>query len=74
MPPSGLPVTTPVSIVAEITIAIATPAIDEIVVSLAPVASEDVRESRTTIGSSSIPTTVTCVVTVNKLFALLIEM
>ena len=74
MPASCLPVTTPVSIVAEITIAIATSAIDEIVVPLSPVASENVGESRPTIGSTSVPTTVTCVVTVNKLFALLIEM
>jgi hypothetical protein len=74
MPASGLPVTTPVSIVAVITIAIATSATDEIPVALAPVTSENVSESRMTIGATSIPTTVTCVVTVNKLFALLIEM
>ena len=72
MPASRLPVTTPVSIVAVITIAIAISATDEIVVAMSPVTSENVRESRTTIGSTSIPTTVTCIVTVNKLFALLI--
>jgi len=75
MPTSRLPVTTPVSIVAEITVAITTPAIDEIVaVTVAPVTSEDVCESRTTIGSTTIHTTVTRVMTVNELFALLIEM
>ena len=73
MPPSHLPVTTPVSIVAVITIAMATSAIDEIVVAPSSVTSENVSESRTTIGSASIQTTVTCVVTVNKLGALLIQ-
>ncbi len=74
MPASCLPVPTPVSIVAEITIAMATSAIDEIVVPLSPVTSENVVESGTTIGSTSVPTTVACVVTVNELFALLVEM
>ena len=74
MPASCLPVPTPVSIVAEIAIAMTTSAIDEIVVPPSPVTSENIRESRTTIGSASVPSTVTCVVTVNKLFALLIEM
>jgi hypothetical protein len=72
MPPSCLPVTTPGSIVAVITIAIATSAIDEFGVPMAPVTSENVGESRTTIGSTPIHTTVTRVVTVDKLFALLI--
>ena len=74
MPASRLLVTTPVSIMAVITIAIAISATDENIVASAPVTSENVGESRTTVGSTSIQTTVTCVVTVNKLFALLIEM
>ena len=69
---SCLPVTTPVSIVAEITIAIAGSATDEIVVAMASLTPEYVREPRTTIGSTTIPPTVTRVVTVNKLFTLLI--
>ena len=73
MPPSSSPVTTPVSIVAEITIAIATPATDEIIVAIASMTPEDVCEPRTTIGSTTIHTAVTCVMTVNKLFALLIK-
>jgi hypothetical protein len=67
-----LPVTTPVSSLPEITIAIAIPATDEIVVATASVTPENVCESRTTIGSAPIHTTVTRVVTVNKLFTFLI--
>jgi len=75
MPTSCLPVATPVSIVAEITVAITTSVIDVIVaVTVAPVASEDVCESRITIGSTTIHTTVTRIMTVNELFALLIGM
>jgi len=74
MPPSGLPVATPESIVAVITIAIANSAISEIVVPIVSMTPGIVCESRATIGSTTIPTTVTCVVTVNKLFTLLIEM
>ena len=72
MPASGLLVTTPVSITAEFTIAIAIPVIVEIVIPIASVTSVVVGESRATISSTTIPTTVTRVMTVNKLFALLI--
>ena len=74
MPPSFLPVATPESIVAEITIVIANSAIPEIVVPIVSMTPGNVCESRVTIGSTTIHTTVTCVVTVNKLFTLLIEM
>jgi hypothetical protein len=74
MPVSSLPMATPASIVAEITIAIAISSTDEIAVPIASMTPEVVRGSRTTIGSSTIQTTVTCVMTVNKLFTLLIEM
>jgi len=72
MPPLCLPVTTPVSILGEITIAMVTSATDEIVVPMAPVTSVVVAGSGATIGSTPIPTTVTRVVTVDKLFALFI--
>jgi len=73
MPPSCLPVATPESIVTEITIVIATSATSEVVVPIASMTPRNVCESRTTIGSTTIPTTVTRVVTVNKLLALLIK-
>ena len=72
MPTSGLAVPAPVSVMAEITIAIPISATDEIVVAIASMTPESVCESRTPIGSSPIQTTVTCVVTVNKLFTLFI--
>ena len=72
MPASCLPLVTPVSIVGVCTIPIATSATVEIVVTIASVTSEIVVESSATIRSASIPTTVTRVMTVNKLFALLI--
>ena len=70
MPASSLPVTTPVSITTEFTIAITTPVIVEIVIPIASVTSVVVGESRATIGSATIPTTITRVMTVDKLFAL----
>jgi hypothetical protein len=73
MPASRLAVTTPVSVVAEITIAIATSATYEIAIAIASITPESVvRDSRMTVGSTTVPSTVTCVVTVNKLFTLFI--
>jgi hypothetical protein len=74
MPASCLPVTAPVSIVTEITIAIATSPTAEIVFTVASITSEDVCEPRTTIGSTTVPPAVTRVMTINKLVALPIEM
>src|SRR6185503_19399757 len=68
-----LPITIPKSITIPISISAPTDAI-VIAVTIPAVTSEDVCESRTTIGSTTIPTSVTCVVTVNKLLALLIPM
>jgi hypothetical protein len=46
----------------------------EVAVAISAVTSEGVRESRLTIRSPAIPATVTRVMTVNKLLALLIKM
>src|SRR5262245_32430752 len=65
------------SIVLPITIAtkpISTADTVKIAVAIPAVTSEVVRVSRATIGSASVPTTVTRVVTVNKLLALLIKL
>src|SRR6185503_18453656 len=67
-----LPITPiPKSITIPISISTTTNAV-EVAVTIPAMTCEDVGESRTTIGSTTIPTTVTRVVTVNKLLALLI--
>src|SRR5689334_14936150 len=72
MPPAGLVLATPVSIVGDGAIAIASSATVEIVIPITLTTYVDVVESRPTIASAIVPTTITRVMTVNKLSALFI--
>ena len=73
MPPSCLAVMSPVSI-AELTIAVSTSPSVVIEVAIASITPVRVVELRSTIASATIPPSVTCVVTVNKLFTLPVPM